>query len=292
MDLNNACDTLGVIQPFSIVDVKRAYYKCALKYHPDKNINKDCQEKFQKISDAYNFLITYLELEVEDNYLNYNSIINNFFDLINDISVKNIDISQILIKLTSDNNENSSKTFEHVDKNTAIKIFGYIEQYAHLFGLSKSSLSYIREIIHKKLQNDILYVLNPTLHNLLSQDIYKLIHDGVPYYIPLWHDEVTYDLPDNAIIIKCIPELPKHISVDHNNNIIININFSIKNILDKKTIDIQLDDKIIQLYPEDLKIKKYQLFILKNKGIPIIDVNNFYNTKNVSDLIFHICLVD
>lgn len=37
--------------------IKRGYYKIALKYHPDLNHSEDATEKFQEISNAYEFII-------------------------------------------------------------------------------------------------------------------------------------------------------------------------------------------------------------------------------------------
>ncbi len=57
---DNSYLTLGISKNASNDEIKRAYRKLALKYHPDKvdsldhKAKKEAQQKFQKISEAYN----------------------------------------------------------------------------------------------------------------------------------------------------------------------------------------------------------------------------------------------
>ena len=55
-DYTKAYKTLGLEAGATTDDVKRAYKKLALKYHPDKNPGNDTTEMFQKISDAHDRL--------------------------------------------------------------------------------------------------------------------------------------------------------------------------------------------------------------------------------------------
>ncbi|MCC6147119.1 MAG: DnaJ domain-containing protein [Anaerolineaceae bacterium] len=57
MDYQDYYKTLGIERKATQEDVKRAYRKLALKYHPDRNPdNKEAEEKFKLINEAYQVL--------------------------------------------------------------------------------------------------------------------------------------------------------------------------------------------------------------------------------------------
>lgn len=57
MEYKNYYDILGVSKSASQSDIKKAYRKLAIKYHPDKNKNdKKAEEKFKEVAEAYEVL--------------------------------------------------------------------------------------------------------------------------------------------------------------------------------------------------------------------------------------------
>lgn len=60
--------TLGLAKGATEEEIKKAYRKLALRYHPDKNKAAGAEEKFKEIAEAYEVLSDKSKREIFDKY--------------------------------------------------------------------------------------------------------------------------------------------------------------------------------------------------------------------------------
>jgi len=324
MDIIQAMEIMEIemdeITKLTLGTLKKKYHKLALMNHPDKNGNSiEATEKFQKIGDAYELLkreLVLLNPLDEDNqkqtpHMNtgYSSVLNMFLESIlqgkyNEFILSTIKDIVLGVK------EISFKMFDKLDRETTLVIYDFILKYKNILHVNDSILNLLREIILEKFKDIQIYILNPSIDDLFDNNVYKLEINNTIYFVPLWHGELYFEtnieskkeeaerttqvLSSNEydIIVKCIPNLPEHISIDENNNLYVNINIPFQtSLLKDKSIPIYLGKKRFDIEIERLLIKEKQTYIFKRMGISLINENDVYNIERKGDVYVKIIFV-
>ena len=292
MNYNKACRILKIEKNNNIVNIKKQYRVLALKYHPDKNKNSlESNEKFKEINEAYDYLLQYSEGEINVENNNYENIYNEFIKSLFESNTNNTVLISIFMNFIDIKNIDNSclELIKKLDNDTAIFMYNTILKYREIFLLTDDFIDKIKDEINRKIKEDILITLNPSLDDLLEDNVYILKEKDNIFYVPLWHHEIHYKLNDkNKVIVFCNPQLDKNIEIHDNNDIILYKKININTLLENENIVINIGKKELILESKKLYIMKYQHFIFKNKGISIINNNNYYDNSNKSDIIVSI----
>ena len=186
--------------------------------------------------------------------------------------------------------------FEKLDKQKAIELYQLLYKYKHILYISNETLELVSLIIKEKYKNDRIFILKPSLKDIIEHNIYKLYVDKEFYLVPLWHNELYFDAPDGSdIIVLCQPKLPIGVNIDEHNNIyyeiFIQIHDELPNLIKKdKFISIEIGDKWFSIPLNMLHLKEEQIYTFKGQGIAQILENSIYNVTLKSDIIIKIIL--
>lgn len=296
MILSDACDILNINIPYSQRELKTKYYKAALKHHPDKNNNDpESTQEFQKILEAYQCLSK--QIDDHEHYsstedMSYDNIFRKFIYYATGNNSSQME--PIIHMITKKCSAIPTKILESLDKKTLQKLYDYVHIYADVIGISNEWINTIENLIKNKCKKDHVYVLNPTINDLFNDVIYKLEVNEM-YYVPLWHEEVEFEKNTNdtlksSVIIRCVPDVPKHIYLDHHNNINVNISLQISGLLTKEYIDVSIGDKVFKIPTKKICIKPVQTYTFFEEGISKINSDDIYNCTYRADVVIHIAL--
>jgi len=286
-------------QDITLDYLKKQYRKLALKNHPDKNGNTyESNEKFKRINEAYHYLKKEMKhLDFEEDVSNSSSL---YYDILNGF-IKTVfegNSDELLTKAVNDimssGKRISVKMFDNLDKDSAFNIYTFLSNNRSILHLSNDILNTIREIVVKKYDNVEVYKLNPTINDLVNNNLYKLYINEQLFLVPLWHNESYFDISGCEIIVICDPELEKGVTIDDDNNICIETTIEGKNISElienNASITIQLGNKSISIPISNIYMKKEQIYRIKSEGLPK-DNSNMYDVYEKTDLIVNINII-
>jgi len=289
MDIQTAQTILQLPPNFVPTDIKKQYHKLSLRYHPDKNKSADANERFQEINRAYRFLSDN-ETDGRSIPMNYDDIL---FSLIN-MTYKNQNVNKELFNFIKNIIANYSKfsqsTLNDISSEVLINCYKFMNQNKDELGIPPHVMNVLNAIMKKKENIVNIQIVTPSLTDMYDSNILKLNYKGSMYLIPLWHAEVSFEVEndENDLDITCIPKLPEHMSIDNNNNLHIYIRSKIESLLNRETLDLNIDIKNISILIKDLKIIKHQTIVYEGQGIPRIDEKDIYNNEHKGDIIVHL----
>jgi hypothetical protein len=288
--------------------LKRQYHTLALKNHPDKNGNtSESNEKFKKINEAYNCLKSYItirdnviddelnEQNQNEDYSTYMNVLHNFMKNMFD-GLYSDAIKTVVKTIISKGQSLTLSLFDDLDKDTSLGIYTFLSRYKSVLHLSGEMLEQVRAIVLHKFNEVQVYKLNPSVNDILNNNIYKLYVNDKLYLVPLWHNESYFDGSGCEIIVLCEPELPDNIKIDDDNNIMYDIKLSLTNDLSlgfgegkERNIAINIGEKVFEIPPSKIYIKKEQYYRLQGQGITKIK-RDIYDVTDRADIIIKITI--
>lgn len=321
MSKKDARAMLGVSRDCSLTELNKRYRIMALKLHPDKNGNTpEATQAFQELNAAYRMLLPGVTHD-DDSAKNdapdadtetYANIFMNFMKSLFYSNSKNQKdatdggnqaLLELLHRIVHDYASVSvHAALDALDPSVLFQLYETLKQYNSSVSMDARIFEEITRIIRDKMHRNNIMILNPSLKDVIQNNISVVKFEGQTFYVPLWHSELHYrveaspDESDKQLIVKCMPNLPDHMSIDANNELHIDVRADIKELLNRSTGVLRIplyDDECIDLNVRDLGIVFHQTVVLKNniKGISLICVNDIYDVKNKAPICVHVHLV-
>lgn len=327
--INDARIIIGVSRDFSISELNKKFRILALRLHPDKNGNSpEATTAFQELNAAYRMLLpfaindrtnkytdsgmdTCVDTDTSadtDNESYYNIFMNFMKSLLrperksqrDDVEGINPFLLDLLHRIVHDYASVSvNAALDSLDPSVLFQLYDMLEQYNATVSMDSHIFEEITQTIREKMQKNNIVILRPSLKDVLQNNISVLQFEGQTFYVPLWHSELHYRIndTDKQLIVKCVPELPGHMSIDSNNELHIDVRADIKELLMRSsgTLRVPLyDDVCVELKVSDLRIVSRQIVVLRDttvRGISLICANDIYDVKKQAPICVHVQLV-
>lgn len=245
--------------------IKKNYKIKALLHHPDKNPSEESHKKFIEIKEAYEFLNTneFVDDRTDTSFYELlDEFIKNHFQFYNE------KIRSQIVKVLCENmqtiyDDNISFIFQNINQDEFIH---YFKRFC---------------VIEKKKNVEI--ILRPLLEDIFKNNVYKLNYDNHEFIIPLWHNELIYEVEDKDIIIKIEPQLDDNVNINENNDICVYISKKIQNIFGNEYMHFNVNNEVYCIECERIKLLPFQKIILHEKGISKIK-NDIYDVSRRSNI--------
>jgi len=319
MNVKDARTILGVSRDCSLTELKKRYHILALKLHPDKNGNtSEATAEFQRLNAAYRVLL--LEVDANDgNHGNasecshedtetYANIFMNFVKSLflskhktendgNDIRMNPV-LMDLLHRIVNDYASASvGLLLDSLDPLMLFQLYETLERYNAAIKMDAPMFEEITRIIREKMQKNNIIILKPSLKDVIQNNISVVQFEEQTFYVPLWHSELHYriEASNKQLIVRCMPELPDHMSIDANNELHVDVRADIKELLNRGNGVLRIplyDSEFVEVQVRELQVVSRQTIVLRNNkyGISLICSNDIYDIKSKAPICVHVQL--
>jgi hypothetical protein len=286
MNRTLACQILGVTSKDSLDEIKKQYRLRILKYHPDKNPSPEAADKFRETKAAYDILSSSYSQEEDDPIPSYEevlkSVLSNLFDDANESITSKI-AKVLLNKLIRHCNTNLSTYLRKIDKRVLTVIHTILAKYQDAFHIPAEFLQSIHSILEEDDRPECI-LLNPSLDDLFSENVYRLKYKDTAYLVPLWHHDMVYDCSGSDLHVKCFPILPDNVEIDEWNNMYVYLEYDVLSLFEKvktrERVEVEIGTRTFSFCPKELRLTdEPQEIECCDTGIPHIHVKNMFDVS-------------
>lgn len=274
--------------------LRNAYYREALKYHPDKNVD-DTTEKFQEINKSYEYLMNFHNFNGtsdtfssnDANESNFTSTLHSFF---NSNAMNNIHttiLASIVEKIKEKCEDKAIEMLKQFNYDMYKKVYNILYTQKDILHIPESFFEKLIDLYKEKSLKDKKIRIFPLLSDLLDYNVYKLIEDDKEYLIPLWHHELIYDNDGGELTVQCFPKPENNIEIDEINDIHIYKTYNLCELWNTEQMNIEIGKKTLKIARTELKMKSKQTISLPNIGIPRISSKNVYDITKKGTIHIH-----
>ena len=285
MEKTRHLEKLHLPQGASADEIKHAYRRLALKYHPDKNPDPDAAATFAEIHEAYEYLMEETTTEA------YNDILSDYLQHTfgSDILYKTL-LKVVLKKLVT--SKAAIDWLRRLNVGMLEKIHAYLTQNSEVFHLPEEFLDGLGSVIREKTpKSNNTYVLNPTIDDMFACNLYRLTVDGTDYAVPLWHHEMVFEDPSGLpIYVECQPILSSEIYVDSYNTTHVYLSKQLDDVWKEGGVQFTLGKQEFFVSRDRMTLSDNQTTVLRKQGIPLINTANPMDVSRRGDVHVHIIL--
>jgi hypothetical protein len=313
IDLNKQSRAALHLSPFerlTYVRINKQYRLLALRCHPDK---QGTNEQFHAIHSAYEYLKERVkekgkdeeegredegrEEEGEGNEekgekepftFTFSALLFHFIR-----SCFNKSVAKLVTQLIT-STESLGILLDGIDNDTLINIYSFLTIHYKTMGLSSEAMQRILDAIVAKHEKIQVFHLNPSIHDILNNHVYKLTtNSGEVLLVPLWIQESTFvSSCFEEVLVFCIPSLPDSMFIDETNQLNVNVRFPLDSLVNLTFADSTISIPICaHMAPfvipcNQLKMQREQTFTLAKCGIAMTsDLNSSIQRH---DILVHI----